>query len=138
MANFALNGNTYKNETPLLNKDGYESTTASTPVKPSPPVKAKLNYFLDPSKGGQSQFQPRTAQIYRRKFDEQLTDIHDVRGHEDQFHLHEHGFQLFQCGSAESEFSDDGRVREIVYPEIEELLKKTYICCPLAVFEPGC
>lgn len=86
-------------------------------------VNTTLNYYLDPSKGGHTSYQIGVADYYRRKFDTRPVQIHDVRGHEDQFLLDTHGFQHKKHISAEKDFNDDDQVRSVVYPEVEQLLK---------------
>ena len=83
----------------------------------------KLNFYLDPSRGGHTSFAIGTAGAYRRKFDERPVDIKDARGHEAEFSLDTHGFQYYRRGSKEKDFLDDEQVKAVVYPEVQELLK---------------
>ena len=87
-------------------------------------VYAKLNYYLDPALGGHTSYRTGTAGYYRRKFDEHAVKVHDARGHEDDFNLNTHGFQYHRHISAEKDFTDDDRVKTVVYPETENLIKE--------------
>lgn len=87
-------------------------------------IDTTLNYYLDPALGGHSAFEVGTAGYYRRKFDERPVQIHDIRGQEEDFDLSKQGFQHLKHTSAEKEFRNDEQVKRIVYPEVEELLKK--------------
>lgn len=61
---------------------------------------------------------------YRRKFDERPVQVRDIRGRAGDFNISKQGFQLVQHTSAERDYADDEQVKRIVYPEVEELLKK--------------
>ena len=50
--------------------------------------------------------------------------VHDVRGREAEFSLDVHGFQFVRHVSAETEFVDEQRIKEVYYKEAEELLKR--------------
>ena len=50
--------------------------------------------------------------------------VHDARGREDEFSLDVHGFQFVRHVSAETEFVDEQRIKEVYYKEAEELLKR--------------
>ena len=54
--------------------------------------------------------------------DHQLVTIHDARGMSDEFSLEKHGFELTTHQSALKDFSDEGELRRIYYPEIEQLV----------------
>lgn len=100
------------------------STTATaTELEPSV-VKTTLNYYLEPSIGGHDSYQVGTASYYRRKFDPHDVTINNLRGKEDQFKLDSHGFQHVRHSSAERTFDDNERVKSVVYPETEQLIKE--------------
>lgn len=84
---------------------------------------AKLNFYLDPSLGGQTSFAIGTAGAYRRKFDERPVDVKDARGREGDFNLDTHGFQYHRKACTEKEFVDDDQIKAVAYPETVELLK---------------
>lgn len=87
-------------------------------------VKASLNFHLDPALGGHTSYHSATVEKYRRKFDVHEVEIHDARGREDKFSLETHGFQYHRHISVEKDFLDDRRVKAVVYPETEELIKE--------------
>ena len=86
-------------------------------------VHAKLNFYLDPSKGGRDEFAIGTAGAYRRKFDNRPVDIQNARGLEDQFNIDVHGFQYHKRPCSEKDFLDDAQVKRVAYAETVELLK---------------
>ena len=87
-------------------------------------VKAVLNHYLPPSKGGQAVYYPGTASDKRREHDPREVVITDIRGREEDFKLDVQGFQMAQQESKEKVFDDDARIREVYYPECEELVKE--------------
>jgi len=50
--------------------------------------------------------------------------VHDIRGNEGDITLDTAGFQLFKHTSQEKEFLDEEHIKNVYYPETEELLKK--------------
>ena len=86
-------------------------------------VRAKLNYYLDPSLGGRDEFAIGTAGAYRRKFDNRPVDIRDARGFENEFDIDTHGFQYHKRPCTEKDFTDDAQVKAVAYPETVQLLK---------------
>jgi len=52
------------------------------------------------------------------------TVIHDVRGKEDTVSLDTTGHQFIKHVSAEKDFLDEDRIKDVYYKEVEELLKK--------------
>ena len=87
-------------------------------------IHTTLNYYLDLALGGHSSFEAGTVGYYRRKFDERPVQVRDIRGRAGDFNISKQGFQLVQHTSAERDYADDEQVKRIVYPEVEELLKK--------------
>ena len=92
----------------------------------SPPkiVDTTLNHYLDPDLGGHNTYTAGIAAYYRRKFDEKRVKIQNIRGHEDKYNLNTQGFQFHLSESVEKDFTDSERVKRLVYPETEELLKQ--------------
>ena len=97
-------------------------------VIPRGPVSASLNFFsppLDSSLPFNYVEQPPAGLPARNWGDEpHLTPINDIRGRESDFVLDRHPFQVIQSipPSHETEFTDDGSIREKYYPEVEKLL----------------
>jgi len=50
-------------------------------------------------------------------------DVTDISGHESQYTLDSHGFQIVQHESREKRFLDDDEIKSTYYPETEQLLK---------------
>lgn len=98
------------------------TTTMTQPVK-GKVVQTTLNYYLDPSKGGHTSYQIGVSDYYRRKFEPHPQEIHDIRGREDQFNLEIHGFQHQKNSSAERDFDDNKQIKQVVYPEVAQLIK---------------
>ena len=93
-------------------------------MAPSRTIDATINYHLDPSQGGTSFFIPGSAGNYRRKANERSVQITDIRGNESEFKLGKQGFELRRHVSTEKDFENDEVVKDVVYKETSELLKK--------------
>jgi len=91
-------------------------------LPPSDVVDTTLNYYLDPSLGGITWYTPGTAMTVRRKFVTRPVQIHDIRGHEEDFNINKQSFQLCKLTTLPTEFTDE-EIRQDCYPEVEELLK---------------
>ncbi|KAK5742798.1 hypothetical protein LTR17_003046 [Elasticomyces elasticus] len=90
-----------------------------------PTVSTTMNYYLDASNGGgDTVMRPGTVYKQLRRHDGHVVQVHDIHGHESQFNLDTHGFQLVQHRSVEDEFEDEEKVKQEVYAEIIELLKQ--------------
>ena len=87
-------------------------------------VEAKLNFYLDPSKGGQDEFAIGTAGAYRRKFDERPVQIQNERGREADFNIDIHGFQYVKRVSSKADLTDEDQVKAVAYQEAIQLLKE--------------
>ena len=94
---------------------------------PTHVVDTTLKYYLEPSRGGSTSFYPGTAGSYRRKFDEQPVQVTDMRGSENKFKLDKQGFELRRHVCTEKDFVDEVVVKDVVYKETAELLKKAYV-----------
>jgi hypothetical protein len=49
--------------------------------------------------------------------------VTDISGHEAEYHLDNHGFQIYKHNSTEKAFVDDEKIKAEYYPETEQLLK---------------
>ena len=58
------------------------------------------------------------------QLENRIMAVEDVRGKEHAFSLDVHGFQFVRHVSAETEFVDEQRIKEVYYKEAEELLKR--------------
>ena len=103
------------------------STATKTVLYLKPSWRLRHLLILDPSileLGGHSSYTTGIAGYYRRKFDEHQVKIHNIRGHEDEFDLNTQGFQFGKHPTVEKDFDDVDRIKRVVYPETEELLKE--------------
>lgn len=92
-------------------------------VEPQPGiVNTTVPYWTNPPP---DEYLAGSVSQYRRKHDRQPTQIHDLRGIEQDFHVDEQGFQVLQHKSVESTFEDEKHIKAVVYKETEELLRST-------------
>ncbi|KAJ5668981.1 hypothetical protein N7462_010051 [Penicillium macrosclerotiorum] len=61
--------------------------------------------------------------------------IHDISGHELDYSLDSHGFQLYYHESKETDFLDDEKIIREYYPEIEKLLKDATGASKVFIFD---
>ncbi|KAL0938282.1 uncharacterized protein CTRU02_204892 [Colletotrichum truncatum] len=109
--------------------------TLSLPVE-SRNIKSSINYYKDPRDG--SEHAPSIAGK-RSTFNQPSVDLEtiitDISGNEDKYTLDSHGFQLCHHVSKEKEFTDDQRIKELYYPEVERLLYEVTGASRLFVFD---
>ncbi|KIX93997.1 uncharacterized protein Z520_10334 [Fonsecaea multimorphosa CBS 102226] len=87
-------------------------------------VQSTINYYLDPSKGGATDFYPQTASAFRRKFEQYPVQVTDIRGlDKEEFNLDKEGFTFVQHESEEKEFADDDEVKDRLFREAADILK---------------
>ena len=91
-------------------------------------VTATFNYYKDPEDGSPPapNYVNKPGSYERVPISQQLV-VHDVRGTEDQYTLDTTGFQIYKHESVEKAFVDDEQIKEVYYPEVEELLKAAYV-----------
>jgi len=99
-------------------------------------VATTLNYFLPNADGSP----PKPAYVgrpetYVRPTDPHPATIHDIRGSESQYSLDTTGFQIFRHESREKDFVDDAHIKEVYYPEIEDILKKAVGAHKVFIFD---
>jgi len=87
-------------------------------------VHTTLNFFkpnADGSPAGPAYMaRPET---FERPQDTREVVIQDVTGDEDMFSLDRHGFQYVKRASAEKDFVDPDRIRDVYYKEIGQMVK---------------
>lgn len=88
-------------------------------------VHTTMNFFK-PNEDGSP---PSPAYMARPETFERPPEVHDVliqdvTGSEDRYSLDREGFQFVPHVSAEKDFMDQDRVKDVYYKEIDELLKK--------------
>ncbi|PPJ57945.1 hypothetical protein CBER1_09720 [Cercospora berteroae] len=89
-------------------------------------VKATLNYYLDPVKGGYESFWFGTVGEKRRPFECVEVPITDIRGKGDEFKLDVHGFEYVKerSGLAPEDTENHEKIKQVYYGECEKLLKR--------------
>ncbi|TDZ13889.1 hypothetical protein Cob_v013073 [Colletotrichum orbiculare MAFF 240422] len=99
-------------------------------------VKTTINYYKDPGDG--TEHAPSIAGM-RSTFTQPSIDVEtvitDITTDEDTYTLESHGFQLFCHTSQEKDFVDDQRIRQIYYPEVEQLLMTTTGATRVFIFD---
>ena len=112
----------------------FEPTFSSTPratnegiTIPRGPVTSTLSFYAPPTDGSKpfNYVETPPAGQPQRNFGEvfEAVTIQDLRGHEADFNLDNNAFAtLSNIPSAEHAFTDDARIRDIYYPEVEKLI----------------
>jgi len=102
------------------------ATTTMTQTQTLPSEPTTLNYYLEVKDGGIVQTYPGTAFEKRRKHVPHHVDVRDLRSMRKDFTLDTAGFELIDYVSAEKDFTDPERIKEIYYPEVERIMKEKY------------
>lgn len=110
----------------------HGSALAAQPQVPVPEnphhVQTTLNFFKANEDGSPPHptyvGQPET---YERPYTPLSVTVHDISGHELDYALDTHGFQLYYHESQEKDFLDDEKIKREYYPETEQLLKDAYV-----------
>jgi hypothetical protein len=100
------------------------STTSATPISKPQDVDTVLHYYKPNADGSP----PRPTYVDRPETYERPSEAHpvtvrDVRGKEQDYTLDGNGFQFYKHTSAEKDFNDDEHIKNVYYPETEQLLK---------------
>ena len=90
---------------------------------PSEPT--TLWYYLELKDGGIIQTYPGTAFEKRRKHVPHEMTVKDMRSVRSDFKIDDSGFELVDHQTKVKSFEDDEEVKEVYYPEVIELMKKT-------------
>ncbi|CCF33818.1 hypothetical protein CH063_05929 [Colletotrichum higginsianum] len=88
------------------------------------PVRTTLNFIKVKGDGSDdlvSYMDKPETQV--KPFDTRKVTVHDVSGREEHFTLERHGFQWFHHASSFKDFDDERLIKEVYYPETEELLR---------------
>ena len=91
-------------------------------------VQTTLNFLKEKADG--SHLAPNyvgNPQTYERPTEAVPVTVHDISGHELEYTLDSHGFQIYHHTSRERDFLDDEKVKREYYPETEQLLKDAYV-----------
>ncbi|KAJ5170774.1 uncharacterized protein N7500_003557 [Penicillium coprophilum] len=99
-------------------------------------VQTTLNFFKENEDGSP----PAPAYIGRPETYEQPlyplpATIHDISGHELDYKLDSHGFQLYYHESQEKDFLDDEKIKTAYYAETEQLLKDATGASRIFIFD---
>lgn len=100
---------------------------ATAAVLPPRDVPTTLNYYTPIGKEAPYQYvldPPAGTEKNNIGLDPHPVVVHDARGRESEFSLDKNGFQFVKHDSQEKEFTDEERIKEVYYKEVEELLKK--------------
>lgn len=87
-------------------------------------VHTTLNYYKDPGDGSA----PHPSYVgkpetYERPSEPLNVVVNDVRGREQEYNIDKQGFQFYKHTSVEKDFEDDEHIKNVYYPETEQLLK---------------
>lgn len=101
-------------------------TTADTPI-PRGDVQTSLTFYSPPDDGTApfNYVETPPEGFPQRNYGEfvQEVTVHDIRGREQDFSVNKNGFGIVSgVASAEKEFTDDGSIKNLYYPEIEKVL----------------
>ena len=91
-------------------------------------LEADFTYYKDPGDGTK----PHQAFIdkpetFARPSETVTKTVRNIRGQEHLYTLDTTGFQVVRHASRETDFRDEQRIKDVYYPEMEELLKKVYV-----------
>ncbi|CAG8219884.1 unnamed protein product [Penicillium olsonii] len=118
----------------------HGSALAAQPQVPVPEnphhVQTTLNFFKANEDGSPPHptyvGQPET---YERPYTPLSVTVHDISGHELDYALDTHGFQLYYHESQEKDFLDDEKIKREYYPETEQLLKDATGATRIHIFD---
>lgn len=106
-------------------------------MKNSESIKAHLTYCVDTGVKpvnetvGQGNLQPK----YTGMSEKHLVTLYNGRLTQDQFDLDDHGFEFVNHCTGVSDFFDQDELKNIYYPEIEQLIKNTAGASRVVVFD---
>jgi hypothetical protein len=102
----------------------------------SAPIRAELNFF-EPLDTTEKPHQYMYIHDPPRNFQDvpQEVEIHDIRGHEEDYTLDKNGFQVVKHVAKEKEFKDDDKIKTGYYKEVEDLLKEVTGAHRVVIFD---
>ncbi|OQD86891.1 hypothetical protein PENSOL_c083G04992 [Penicillium solitum] len=99
-------------------------------------VQTTLNFFKENEDGSPPEpTYTNKPETYDRPTAPLETTIHDISGHELDYKLDSHGFQLYYHESQEKDFLDDEKIKAEYYPETEQLLKDATGASRIFIFD---
>ena len=84
-------------------------------------MKTTINYYKDDGNAHTSSIAGKRSTFNQPSVDFDVV-VTDITGSEDKYTLDSHGFQLLHHVSAEKDFTDEERIKEVYYPEIHQLV----------------
>ncbi|KAF9249580.1 hypothetical protein DTO006G1_6649 [Penicillium roqueforti] len=113
------------------------SENPRVPVSEKPHhVQATLNFYKENEDGSPpAPSYVGKPETYDRPVVPLVTTIHDISGHELDYKLDSHGFQLYYHESQEKDFLDDEKIKREYYPETEQLLKDATGASRIFIFD---
>jgi len=114
------------NTTPTLSSKNEDVNFQGLQI-PRGPVTASLSFYGPPKDGSRpyNYVEPQAEGVPQRNFGEEWHDVHlnDLRGQEAKFNLDNNAFEtLSNVKSDEHDFSDDEKLKNVYYPEVEKML----------------
>ncbi|KIK56991.1 hypothetical protein GYMLUDRAFT_46600 [Collybiopsis luxurians FD-317 M1] len=110
----------------------------ATIIQPST-VSAKLQYFSPPKDGSRPitriNEDANSKSRYNWTPDQQLVDIENIRGKEDNYTLDTAGFQFYRHPAKHTSFSNDEEIEREYYPESVELIKQLTGASKVVLFD---
>ncbi|KAJ6124720.1 hypothetical protein N7471_012037 [Penicillium samsonianum] len=111
--------------------------------KPGAPISEKphhvqttLNFFKENEDGSPpTPTYTSKPETYDRPVAPLATTVHDISGHELDYKLDSHGFQLYYHESQEKDFLDEEKIKSEYYPETEQLLKDATGASRIFIFD---
>ncbi|EKV05114.1 high-affinity methionine permease [Penicillium digitatum] len=99
-------------------------------------VQTTLNFFKENEDGSPpAPAYTSKPETYDRPAAPLAATIHDVSGHELDYKLDSHGFQLYYHESQEKDFLDEEKIKREYYPETEQLLKDATGASRIFIFD---
>ena len=100
-------------------------------------VHTTLFYYKDPGDGSEpTPSYVGKPETYERPSEPLNVVVNDARGREQDYKIDKQGFEFYKHASVEKDFNDDEHIKEVYYPEVEQLLKDAYVCS-VAPLWPG-
>lgn len=121
----------------IANAIGYPLEIDAEVIFPLLSVEASLNYLLPSSEKPvtYTYTPPKGTPLNSRRNDPHTVSIRNARPFADDLSLDIQGFALVRHRSAVTNFYDATQVREVYYPEVEELLKRRTGAAHVVIFD---
>jgi hypothetical protein len=108
---------------------------ASSTHKPRD-IETTLNYFKANEDGSPpAPTYVARPETYNRPIEPHRATVHDIRGRESEFTLDKTGFEIVKHQSAEKDFLDEEKIKQVYYKEVEDILKKEAGATKVFIFD---